>query len=95
MFDVLLDENKDLKFVNGDLVIGDVNQQNQELIVVSNKGDWKESPEIGVGINDYLNDENISGAISAIKNNLRYDGFKVNKVKLVNNKIEIDAKYPE
>lgn len=45
--DFLLDENWDLLIENGDLIIGNANQQHIALIVVTGPGHWKENPFLG------------------------------------------------
>jgi len=45
--DIILDEDNDLLFKNGDLVIGESEMQEVGLILQSNQGDFKQSPIIG------------------------------------------------
>lgn len=47
--DILLD-NFDLKIANGDLVIGESNDQDMELIALTNLGEWKRAPLMGAGV---------------------------------------------
>ncbi len=54
MNDLLLDENYDLLIKDGDFVIDDSSQQDIDLIIQSIKTEWKQHPEIGFGISDYL-----------------------------------------
>lgn len=94
MEDVLTDKNGDLLFANGDIAIGYSDNQHQEHIIIGNKGDFKESPEIGVGIFQMLSDDNPMGVLIEIKKNLQYDGMKVKNVKFEENgKITIDGQY--
>ncbi|SHJ76223.1 hypothetical protein SAMN02745146_0102 [Hymenobacter daecheongensis DSM 21074] len=48
--DILLDEEDDLLIVNGDLVIGDSEEQEVGLILRTNQGDWRQSPLTGFGV---------------------------------------------
>lgn len=48
--DILMDETGDLLIEGGDLVVGDSAQQHIQDILLSDKGQWIESPEIGVAI---------------------------------------------
>lgn len=94
MIDVVLDENDDLLFENGDLVIGESTNQNIKQIVTANKGEFKESPEIGVGIVQMLNDEEYDDILIEAKKNLAYDGMKVKNISFSEEgKLIIDAKY--
>ena len=48
MDDLLLNEDQTLKVVNGDLAIGDCDDQNVYDIMISHKGEYKCTPQIGV-----------------------------------------------
>lgn len=48
--DIILDEDNDLLFKNGDLVIAESEMQEVGLILQSNQGDWKQSPIIGTNL---------------------------------------------
>jgi hypothetical protein len=93
MNDILLNTDLDLDFVNGDLVIGDATKQNQQLLVISSKGDWKENPTIGVGAAGYLKDEDEAGLMAEIKTQFEKDGMKVLAIKVSNENIEVSASY--
>lgn len=93
MNDILLNTDLDLDFVNGDLVIGDATKQNQQLLVISSKGDWKENPTIGVGAAGYLKDEDEAGLMAEIKTQFEKDGMKVSAIKVSNENIEVSASY--
>ncbi len=96
MNDILLGEDNDLLFENGDFVIGNSDKQNQKLIIVSGKGDYKAHPEVGVGIEGYLNDESLTPLLIEIKKQLEYDGMKINDVFIdEEGKLVIDGKYKE
>ncbi len=83
---ILLDEKGDLlievqrdgkgQIVQG-LVLGDVAKQNQNTIILAEKGEIKNSPLLGVGIASYLDDESPSELLREVRINLRMDGQKV------------------
>jgi hypothetical protein len=50
MRDILLDENNDLKIVNGDFAVGESEMQEVGLILSSNQGEWKEHPVVGANL---------------------------------------------
>ncbi|MEZ5195125.1 MAG: hypothetical protein R2764_01600 [Bacteroidales bacterium] len=57
--DILLGEDGDLLLdSNGDPVVGDVTQQNIELIIKTTPGDLKLAPTYGVGIKYYKSGPN-------------------------------------
>lgn len=94
MTDLLLDSDGDLSFKNGDLDIGFSDNQHQEHILLANKGEFREFPEIGVGIIAMLSDDDYTDMLIEIKKNLQYDGMKINNVKFDNDgKLDIDGYY--
>lgn len=94
MNDFLVTENGALKIENGDLVVGDATLQHQKDLLIAQKGEFKEFPEIGVGIANTLGDENPQQLLSQIRRNFQYDGMTVNQIQLTaNGKLSIDAQY--
>jgi hypothetical protein len=94
MNDLLLDENGDLSIANGDFLIGLSDKQHQEHILIANKGEFKEFPEMGVGIANMLNDDDYTDMLIEIKKNLQYDGMKIKNVKFdENGNLDIDGYY--
>ena len=91
--DLLIDETGDIAFQDGDLVIGDCENQNQYFILASNKGDFKDHPEIGAALQEMLNDENIDGFLLEAKRQLEYDGMRVDNITFQEGKLIIDGKY--
>ena len=94
MNDLLLDTNGDLAVKNGDLVIGYCDNQHQEHILVATKGEYKEFPELGVGIAQILDDDDYMGILIEAKKNLEYDGMKINNIRFdENGNLDIDGHY--
>ncbi|SCY94614.1 oxidase [Flavobacterium caeni] len=94
MKDIRTDENGDLLIVDGDLVIDVSDDQHQEHIIIADKGDFKETPELGVGITNLLSDDDPMSILIEIKKNLEYDGVKVRNVKFSeDSKIIVDGEY--
>ncbi|CAA0254148.1 oxidase [Tenacibaculum maritimum] len=94
MTDFLLDDNEDLTIQNGDFAIGNATLQHQKHILVAQKGEYKEHPEIGVGIANALNDENPRRLLTQIRRNFEYDGMQVKSLELKQDgSIAIDAPY--
>ena len=91
--DILLSDAGELLMVDGDFVTGDATKQNQKLLLVSQKGEWKESPLTGVGINNWLKDENQGGLKAEIKQQFKADGMKINSLIVNGETIKIDATY--
>lgn len=76
-----------------DLVVGDTTLQNQALILKSQKGEWKERPTVGCGIDDMLNDDDAGQWKRLIREELGRDGMKVRKLAIENDNITIEADY--
>ena len=90
--DVQLKFDDEGKILSG-LNLGDTLRQNQALILVLHQGELKERPEIGVGIEDMLLDNDILYWGSRIREQLELDNQNVDKVRITTGGIEIDASY--
>ena len=87
MTDLILDENLDLKIVNGDFVFGDTEAQDVELLIRASKGAFKEHSTTGVGIEQLVKSRATEVKIKRdINEQLMLDGFK---------NIDININYPE
>jgi hypothetical protein len=94
MTDILLDNTGDLEVLNGDLVLGYSDNTHQEHILMATKGEFKEFPEIGVGLNRMLGDDDYISFLIDAKKNLEYDGMKINNIKFEENgNLTIDGYY--
>lgn len=90
--DVQLKFDDEGKILSG-LNLGDTLRQNQALILVLHQGELKERPEIGVGIEDMLLDNDILYWRSRIREQLELDNQSVDKVRITTGGIEINASY--
>ncbi|MRX40396.1 oxidase [Flavobacterium sp. LC2016-23] len=94
MTDILLNKTGDLLIQNGDIVIGYSDNQHQEDILLASKGDYKEFPELGVGISNMLNEDDFMPFLIEAKKNLEYDGMIINNLKFEENgNLNIDGYY--
>lgn len=94
MQDILLDSNYDILTEDGDFLIGESTVQHQQLLLVCNKGDFKENPAICVGVARWLKDDDKMGVLGEIKKEFEKDGMTVRKVSLTkDDKLNIDAGY--
>lgn len=96
MQDLLLDDTDDLLIENGDFVIGISDLQHQEHLLVAQKGDFKQYPDIGVGIQNFLRETNIDGLIMEVRKEFVKDGMEVSLVDFLEQTgdLDYDAKYP-
>lgn len=94
MKDFLLDtETGDLAFENGDIKVGESDAQHQRLLLMTQKGSWKEFPTAGVGLASFLEDENPDGMIKEINQQFSGDGMTINKIAIEDGKLKVDADY--
>ncbi len=78
--DILLDENFDLQFVGGDLVHGESTRQHQRLLLLTAKGEVREFPTVGVGLNDWILDDEFGDLNGVIKRQFEADGMVLKKI---------------
>ena len=92
--DIILNEQNDLKIVNGDFVIGDSDQQNVKAIVGMHKGEFKEHPLVGFGADTYLKQTALNSArfLRDLKVQLANDGYHNAQININENlkNLEID-----
>lgn len=97
MRDLLLTEGFDLQIKDGDFVIGESTIQHQDLILIAQPGSFKQSPDVGVGIEGFLMDENYEGMSEKIRSEFIKDGQQCDPVKydLVTGEITYNANYSD
>ena len=95
MTDIKLDADFDVAVAAGDFVVGEVTRQNQELILLSRKGMWKQTPQCGVGLSDYLLDDGSRVALTgSIQEQFTADGMKVRRIMAKDlSNINVDSDY--
>ena len=76
--DLLLDTDFDLMIKNGDFVFGESTRQHQDLLLLTQYAEWRESPTIGIGAQTWLQDERDGANLAAaIKSGFEADGMTV------------------
>lgn len=76
-----------------DWVEGNSDLQHQHLLLITEKGEWKENPGVGVGAAKWLEHESSSDFTAEIRRQFSADGMQVNQVNYLNGKLTIDAPY--
>lgn len=93
--DIITDSNNDLEIVNGDFKVDESDSQHVEHILIADKGQFRQHPLIGVGINRQMNGSiNPQEIRQTIKLQLESDGYNVRKIDIDPSdemKIDIDA----
>lgn len=83
------EDGVDLGVSGGSLTVGDTQAQEEYLVLMSQKGEWKEHPMVGVGIGDMVNDEDLRYWKREIMEGLQRVGIKIKGVSLKNGQLEI------
>jgi len=91
--DILLDDNFDLVISDGDLVVGESTRQHQKLLLMTEKGELRDTPTRGVGIAHWIADDAPANITIETKRQFQLDGMKVSFARLVGGKLETDARY--
>jgi hypothetical protein len=91
--DILIDINYDMLITNGDIAIGEATYQHVYLILSSQKGEWKQYPLLGVGIEDKLGDNDTNYWKYLIRSELRKDGLEIDRLDISDDQLIINAKY--
>ena len=92
--DIGLGNHRRLVIVNGDFVIVESTGEHQVQLLLNGKGDFKDNPTIGVGVLDYINDEDIKDLPGVVSQQYTQDGMEVKSVTMsVTGIINSDAYY--
>jgi hypothetical protein len=96
VFDIAIDNTGELLFSNGDFAIKESTEQHMEALIIAEKGEYKATPLVGVGIKTYLNDDVVysDDLKRAISEELEGDGMAIEAMNISNiNDIRITAEY--
>ncbi|MDB9476795.1 MULTISPECIES: hypothetical protein [Nostocales] len=82
--DIQLSAAGDFAIINGDLSVGESQQQHITSMLISSPGDWKQWPLTGVALPSYLlspiNAQVVNAMRRRIQLNLEADAYQVTKV---------------
>ncbi|MFD0997676.1 hypothetical protein ACFQ21_00090 [Ohtaekwangia kribbensis] len=98
--DYLLDADDDLRIENGDFVVGESTSQHLSLLLRLEKGELRQYPITGVGINKFLVDDNPGDIYLEIQKQLIADNLTIRKLRILLSEsdntlqTDIDARYP-
>lgn len=93
MNDILIDENYDLKIASGDFVVGECLNQQVGLLLLATKGCIRQHPNVGVGLNGYLLDNNSDELTREIRAQFKADGLRITNLEINNGDITIAAAF--
>jgi hypothetical protein len=79
--------------IAGGLSIGSVTYQNQALLLLAHKGEYKENPTVGVGIDGMANDSDFALWKREIANQIESDGQRITRLSLGEKGLILEANY--
>jgi hypothetical protein len=91
--DILLDSSYDADTATGDFKIGEATRQHQTLLLLAEKGEMRDYPGSGVGLNTYELDDITGDLAAVIKKEFENDGMTVSRVYVNGDKINADGQY--
>lgn len=94
MIDIKFDEAGDVDVSINDIQYTESTLQHQRDLIIAQQGYYKESPVVGVGAINYLNDESPDNFLRTVRKEFTRDGMKVKKVTItVGGQLNINATY--
>ena len=93
MLDIKQTANGDVHLETGDLVYSESTEQHQQDILIADKGHYKESPDMGVGILNFLQDNDPENLQRTTRKQFVKDGMKVEKISIKQGSVSTTARY--
>ena len=90
--DILLDDNFDFIFESGDFKVGDDKLQRQRLLLSTQPGDWKQHPTTGVGVQNFVEDDDISLLFREVRHQFARDGLKIFKMNFNGSELDVEVR---
>ena len=88
---LILDRDNEPVIKDGTLAIGETREQNAQLIILAEKGEFKEHPQLGVGISQFLKSTGREKELlRAIRVQLALDGIRPRTIDYNNGKLNIE-----
>ncbi len=86
--------NDELEFEAGDLMVGFSDEYHQKYILIAEKGEYKQFPELGVGMLNLINSEEMVAMLIEARRNFEYDGMLVDELRFSDeNTLVVKANY--
>ncbi|SDE76110.1 hypothetical protein [Riemerella columbipharyngis] len=75
--DILVDDSNELEFINGDFAVGNSDIQHIDHIIIAQKGEYKQTPQMGLGVINYLKSNTDKSKFQRdVRIQLNYDGYE-------------------
>lgn len=95
MYDIMLDPDLDIEIEGGDFAVGESTGQHQTLLLLSAKGEWKQTPARGVGVAVHIEAGDHAALARDIRSDFTADGMVVDSVELDGTNLNVEACYEE
>lgn len=95
MIDIAQTSGGDIELATGDLTYNESTEQHQQDILIADQGHYKEFPDIGVGILNFLHDTDPENLLRTTRKQFTKDGMKVRHIGIKNNQIDVKAEYED
>ena len=83
----------DVDITGNDINYVESTQQHQSDLLLLVKGELKDAPSVGVGLADFIGDEDNSDLSTEIRTEFRKDGMKVSEINIQGGIIKVNAAY--
>ena len=93
--DISLDPTLGIQVSSGDFLIAEATRQNQTLLLLCQKGEFKQHPTCCVGVETYLERSELAGLNREILTQFSADGMDVREISTNLPEIKIEAEYHE
>ncbi|MEG1499379.1 MAG: hypothetical protein RRX93_07855 [Bacteroidales bacterium] len=93
MIDIKHSPEGDMDLSLEDISYTHSDEQHQKDILLADKGHFKETPSIGVGMINFLQDVDPENLLRTIRKEFAKDGMKINKIQIKNGNLQTDASY--
>lgn len=90
---IVLNDDLSVKIVNGSMVVDDTTYQNQKLLLLAEKGEFKYRPMRGVGTKRFLESSQPDELAREIRTEFITDGMKVNSITIEESDLIVNAEY--
>jgi len=93
--DIVTDDNGDIVIADGDILVADCTPLHTRDILRTHRGEYKQHPTIGAGIENFTDDESSEDMLRTIRKELIKDGQKVQTLRYneTNGQLQINSWY--
>ncbi|MFQ3578537.1 MAG: hypothetical protein SNJ71_00170 [Bacteroidales bacterium] len=93
VYDIVTSDNGELIIAHGDFLIEESTRYHQRDILLANVGEYKQHPTVGVGLPDFINDQNQDDMIREIRKQMLADNMKNVRINIERKKLVIHGEY--